>query len=93
MREAAGIVNLLFNISKTITDIIFKQVTVEQHMKVMQTKKKVLFKNTPTHSNQQLATPCGHFCAKLLSDCKEFDADVFLHYYTMFARSACNFML
>jgi len=22
--------------------------------------------------NQQLAAPCGHICAKLLSDCKEF---------------------
>ena len=44
-------------------------------MKVMQTKK-VLFKNTPTHSNQQLATPCEQFCTKLLSDCKEFDADI-----------------
>ena len=56
-------------------------------MKEIETKK-LLFKNTPTHSKQQLATPCGHFCTKLLSDCKEFDADIFLHYYTMFARSA-----
>ena len=29
------------------------------------------------HSNQQLATLHEHFCAKLLSNCKEFDPEIF----------------
>ena len=35
-----------------------------------------LFKNTPTHSNQQLTALLKHCCAKLLSDCKEFDPEI-----------------
>ena len=31
-REASGIVNLSLCVSKTVTDIYLKQVTVEQHM-------------------------------------------------------------
>ena len=38
---------------------------------------KLLFKKTPTHFNQQLAAPLKRFCAKLLSDCKEFDPEIF----------------
>ena len=37
----------------------------------------LLFKNTPTHLNQQLAVPLEPFCAKLLGNCKEFDPDIF----------------
>ena len=60
-------------------------------------RNKRLFKNAPTHSNQQLAAPLERFCAKLLGDCKEFDPEIFfLHYFTVFTRSAlgdiCRFM-
>ena len=41
---------------------------------------KLLFKNVPTRSNQQLATLIEHFCAKLFSD-----YNFVLHYYTIFA--------
>ena len=34
-----------------------------------------LFKNTLTHSNQQLAALLEHLCAKLLINCKEFDPE------------------
>ena len=52
-------------------------------------RNKLLFKNAPTHSNQQLAAPFERFCAKLLGDCKEFDPEIFfLHYFTIFTRSA-----
>ena len=53
-------------------------------------RNKRLFKNAPTHSNQQLAAPLEHFCAKLLGNCKEFDPEIFffLHYFTVFTRSA-----
>ena len=57
-------VGICFNISKTVTDIYLTQVTVQ-----------LLFKNTPTHSNQQLAVPLERFCAKLLGDCKDFDPE------------------
>ena len=40
-------------------------------------RNKRVFKNTPMHSNQQLAAPLEHFCAKLLGDCKEFDPEIF----------------
>ena len=41
-------------------------------------RNKRLFKNAPTHSNQQqLAAPLERFCAKLLGDCKEFDPETF----------------
>ena len=40
-------------------------------------RNKLLFKNAPTHSNQQLAAPLERFCAKLLGDCKEFDPEIF----------------
>ena len=40
----------------------------------------LLFKNAPTHSNQQLAAPLERFCAKLLSDCKEFDPETVSRY-------------
>ena len=45
-------------ISKTVTDIYLKQVTVEQHMKEMYYlgTKKLLVKKAPTFSNQQLAS-------------------------------------
>ena len=39
--------------------------------------KKLLAKKAPTFSNQQLAAPHEHFCAKLLSDCKEFDPEIY----------------
>ena len=63
-----------FNISKNITDIFLKQVTVQQHMNEIfySERNKLLFKNASTHSSQQLATPLKCFCAKLLGDCKEF---------------------
>ena len=32
---------------------------------------------TPTHSNQQLAVPHEHFCAKLHSDYKDFNPEIF----------------
>ena len=48
-----------------------------------------LLKNAPMHSNQQLAAPPECFCGKLLSDCKEFDPEIFfLHYITVFTRLA-----
>ena len=51
--------------------------------------RKLLFKKAPMHSNQQLAALHEHFCAKLLSNCKEFDPEIFfLHYYTTFGRLA-----
>ena len=38
---------------------------------------------------QQLSAPLDTLRAKLLGDCKEFDLEFFfLHYYTVFARSA-----
>ena len=57
----------------------FKQVTVQQHMKEIyySETKKLLFKNTPTHLNQQLATLLEHFCAKLLGECKDFNPEIF----------------
>ena len=56
-----------------------KQVTVQQHMNEMfySERIKLLFKNAPTHSNQQLAAPLERFCAKLLVDCKKFDPEFF----------------
>ena len=56
-----------------ITDLV----TVQQHMNDSE-RNKLRFKNIPTHSNQQLATPLKRFCAKLLSDCKEFDPETSL---------------
>ena len=68
-----------FNFSKTVTDIYLKQVTVQQHMNKIyySERNKHLFKNAPMHSNQQLVTPLERFCAKLLSDCEEFDPEIF----------------
>ena len=45
-REASGVVNVSFWISKTVTDIYLKQVIVEEHMKEVYyfTTKKLLFK-------------------------------------------------
>ena len=40
-------------------------------------RNKLLFKNAPTHSKQQLAAPLKRFCAKLLGDCQEFDPEIF----------------
>ena len=62
-----------------MTDIYLKQVTVQQHMNEIfySERNKHLFKNAPTHSNQQLAAPLERFCAKLLGDCKEFDPEFF----------------
>ena len=41
------------------------------------------------HSNQQSAAPLKHFCTKLLGDYKEFFPEFFfLHYFTVFTRSA-----
>ena len=81
-----------FNISKNITDIFLKQVTVQQHMNeiLYSEGNKLLFKNAPTHSSQQLAAPLERFCAKLLGDCKEFGSwnFFFLHYFTVFTRLA-----
>ena len=56
-------------------------------MKKIKTKK-VLFKKAPTHSNQQLDAQREHFCAKLLSDYKEFEPEIFLALYMIFARQA-----
>ena len=38
---------------------------------------KSLFKKTPVHLNWQLAAPREHFCAKLLSNRKKFDPEIF----------------
>ena len=38
---------------------------------------KHLFKNAPTHSNQQLAAPLERLCAKLLGDSKDFNPEFF----------------
>ena len=73
---AVGIVN---NISKTVTDIYLKQqVTIQQHVNKIyySERNKLLFKSTPTHSNQQLAALLKRFCAKLPGDCKEFDPEI-----------------
>ena len=40
-------------------------------------RNKLLFKNAPTHSNQQLAALLKCLCDKLFGDCKEFDREVF----------------
>ena len=65
---------------KPVTDTYLKQVTVQQHMNKIyySERNKRLFKNAPTHLNQQLAAPLERFCAKLLGDCKEFDPEFFL---------------
>lgn len=69
MWEASGMVNLSLCISKTVTDIYLKQVTHERN---------ILFEDkSPTHSNQQLDTPHEHFCAKLLSNYKELEPELF----------------
>ena len=54
-------------------------------------ERNILFgtKKKPTRSNWQLATLSEHFRAKLLSDYKEINPEIFfLHYYTIFAGSA-----
>lgn len=64
-----------FNI---VTDIYLKS-----NRNILFGDKKASVQKTPTHSSQQIAVLRGHFCAKLLSDCKEFDPEFFfLHYYT-----------
>ena len=82
MPKAIGIVNLIL---KTVTDTYLRQVAVQQHMNEIYypERNKLLFKNAPTHSNQPLAAPLKCFCAKLLSDCKELDPEIFFLYYFM----------
>ena len=74
--KVVGIVN---NILKTVPDIYLKQVTVQQHTNEISysDRNNLLFKNATTHLNQQLAAPLKRFCVKLLSDCKEFDPEIF----------------
>ena len=48
-----------------------------QHPRVKLPNNKFLFENAPTHLNQQLATLFERFCAKLFSNCEEFDPEFF----------------
>ena len=76
---AEGCWHSKFIVLKTVTDIYLEQVTVQQHMNKIyySERNKLLFKNTPIHSNQQLAIQLEHFCTKLLSDCKDFNPEIF----------------
>ena len=52
--------------------------------------KKGLFEKTPMHSKQQLPALLEHFCTKLVSDCKEFDSEMFFLHCMIFAGPACK---
>ena len=75
--------SLISNISKPVTDIYLKQVTVEQHMKeiyYLKVKKAFVVKSLNAFEpplSHTIAIRHEHFCAKLLGDCKDFDPDIF----------------
>ena len=70
-------VNLLLYISETVTDIYFKQVVVQQHMKEIYSSelKKQLLKHAPMHSSQPHHV---RLCGRLLSDCTELNLEISL---------------
>ena len=53
-------------------------------------KKKWLFENAQLHLKQQLPAPLKHLCTKLVSNCKEFDSEMFFLHCMIFAGPACK---
>ena len=89
--KAVGIVNLLLQYFKNVTDIHLEQVAVQQQMKeiyFLETKKASVLKRLNAFEPATCRTARTLFAPNYSATVKSSILNFFLHYCTLFARSA-----